>query len=107
MCPGLAFGIRAAEAALAEIGPQSEDEELVGIAETDMCAVDAIQFMTGCTFGKGSITTMGRTPILSSAAAMVEPSASAPARQLLALPPSKGSWDGYKPAPPRLRSARS
>lgn len=55
MCPGLAFGIRAAEAALAEMGPHSQDEEVVAVAETDMCAVDAIQFMTGCTFGKGNL----------------------------------------------------
>jgi formylmethanofuran dehydrogenase subunit E len=27
----------------------------VAVVETDMCAVDAIQFMTGCTFGKGNL----------------------------------------------------
>lgn len=36
MCPGLAIGVRAAEIALAEIGPHSEDEEVVAIVETDM-----------------------------------------------------------------------
>lgn len=55
MCPGLAMGIRAAEVALAEIGPHSSDEEVVAVVETDMCAVDAIQFLTGCTFGKGNL----------------------------------------------------
>ncbi|MDQ6947474.1 MAG: FmdE family protein, partial [Actinomycetota bacterium] len=55
MCPGLAMGIRAAEVALAEIGPHSTDEEVVAIVETDMCGVDAIQFLTGCTFGKGNL----------------------------------------------------
>jgi len=55
MCPGLAMGIRAAEVALAEIGPHSPDEEVVAIVETDMCGVDAIQFLTGCTFGKGNL----------------------------------------------------
>lgn len=55
MCPGLAMGIRAAEAALDNIGPHSSDEEVVAIVETDMCGVDAIQFMTGCTFGKGNL----------------------------------------------------
>jgi len=54
MCPGLAMGVRAAEVALAEIGPHSSDEEVVAIVETDMCGVDAIQFLTGCTFGKGN-----------------------------------------------------
>jgi formylmethanofuran dehydrogenase subunit E len=54
-CPGLAIGIRAAEIALCEIGPHAEDEEVVAIVETDMCAVDAIQYLTGCTFGKGNL----------------------------------------------------
>jgi formylmethanofuran dehydrogenase subunit E len=54
-CPGLAIGVRAAELALREIGPQAADEEVVAIVETDMCGVDAIQFMTGCTFGKGNL----------------------------------------------------
>jgi formylmethanofuran dehydrogenase subunit E len=54
-CPGLASGIRAAEWALAELGARSRDEELVAVVETDMCGVDAIQFLTGCTFGKGNL----------------------------------------------------
>jgi formylmethanofuran dehydrogenase subunit E len=54
-CPGIAIGVRAAELALREIGPHAADEEVVAIVETDMCAVDAIQFMTGCTFGKGNL----------------------------------------------------
>jgi formylmethanofuran dehydrogenase subunit E len=55
MCPGLAMGIRAAEVGLGEIGPHAADEEVVAVVETDMCAVDAIQFLTGCTFGKGNL----------------------------------------------------
>ena len=55
MCPGLAMGIRAAEVALTEVGPHSGDEEVVAIVETDMCGVDAVQFLTGCTFGKGNL----------------------------------------------------
>ncbi len=55
MCAGLAMGIRAAEVALREIGPHSSDEEVVAIVETNMCAVDAIQYLTGCTFGKGNL----------------------------------------------------
>ena len=55
MCPGLAIGIRAAEVALREIGPHAHDEEVVALVETDMCGVDAIQFLTGCTFGKGNL----------------------------------------------------
>ncbi len=55
MCPGLAMGIRAAEILLEQVGPHSSDEEVVAIVETDMCGVDAIQFLTGCTFGKGNL----------------------------------------------------
>ncbi len=55
MCPGLAMGIRAAEVALREVGPHSSDEEVVALTETNMCAVDAIQYLTGCTFGKGNL----------------------------------------------------
>ena len=55
MCPGLAMGIRAAEVALERIGPHSGDEEVVAIVETDMCGVDAVQYLTGCTFGKGNL----------------------------------------------------
>mgnify|MGYP000439328792 CR=1 FL=1 len=54
-CPGLASGIRAAEWALAEMGPRSEDEELVAVVETDYCGIDAVQCLTGCTFGKGNL----------------------------------------------------
>ncbi len=45
MCPGLAMGIRAAEIALVEIGAHSMDEEVVAVVETDMCAIDAIQYL--------------------------------------------------------------
>lgn len=55
MCPGLAMGIRAAEVALERIGAHAVDEEVVAIVETDMCGVDAIQVLTGCTFGKGNL----------------------------------------------------
>jgi formylmethanofuran dehydrogenase subunit E len=55
LCGGLTMGVRAAQIALREIGPHSADEEVVAIVETDMCAVDAIQVMTGCTFGKGNL----------------------------------------------------
>ena len=54
-CPGLAIGIRAAEIGLREIGRASVDEEVVAVVETDMCGVDAIQVLMGCTFGKGNL----------------------------------------------------
>ncbi len=55
LCPGLMTGVRVAEIALREIGPHAVDEEVVAIVETDNCAIDAIQYLTGCTFGKGNL----------------------------------------------------
>lgn len=55
LCPGLAIGIRVAERALLEMGERPGDEEVVAIVETNNCAVDAIQYITGCTFGKGNL----------------------------------------------------
>lgn len=54
-CPGLAIGIRASQIGLREVGPSSRDEEVVAVVETDMCGVDAIQVLMGCTFGKGNL----------------------------------------------------
>lgn len=53
-CPGLAIGIRASEVALAEVG-RSSDEEVVAVVENDNCAVDAVQFLISCTYGKGNL----------------------------------------------------
>jgi len=53
-CPGLAIGIRASEMALARLG-HSSDEDIVALAETDFCGVDAVQYLTGCTLGKGNL----------------------------------------------------
>jgi len=56
LCPGLALGYRVAKAALRELkADRPQDEELVAIVENDSCAVDAVQFITGCTFGKGNL----------------------------------------------------
>lgn len=55
LCPGLAIGIRVAEQALLEMGERPGDEEVVALVETNNCAVDAIQFITGCTYGKGNL----------------------------------------------------
>ncbi len=55
LCPGLTTGIRVSEVALREVGPHAEDEEIVAVVETNNCAIDAIQFLTGCTFGKGNL----------------------------------------------------
>ena len=53
-CPGLSIGIRVAAWVMQHMGT-AVDEEIVAVTETDMCAVDAIQALTGCTFGKGNL----------------------------------------------------
>ncbi len=55
ICPGLSIGYRAAETAMGWLREnRSEDEEIVAIVETDACSADAVQVLTGCTFGKGN-----------------------------------------------------
>lgn len=56
LCPGLSLGYQACRAGLEALrsGP-SEDEELVTIVESNACSADAVQVMTGCTFGKGNL----------------------------------------------------
>jgi len=55
-CPGLAIGYRMATAAMERLELfRAEDEELVAIVENDACGVDALQCITGCTFGKGNL----------------------------------------------------
>jgi len=55
-CPGSAIGYRMTLAAMKLLQvARSADEELVAIVENDACGVDALQQMTGCTFGKGNL----------------------------------------------------
>lgn len=54
ICPGIAIGYRIAKYAK-EHYPRSEDEGLVCIAENTSCSVDAIQYLLGCTAGKGNL----------------------------------------------------
>jgi formylmethanofuran dehydrogenase subunit E len=53
-CPGLSIGIRVSELAKRELG-DLPDSQIVCITETDMCGVDAVQYLTGATFGKGNL----------------------------------------------------
>lgn len=55
VCPGLALGYRVSAFALKELGKKASDEDIVAIVENNSCAVDAVQVMTGCTFGKGNL----------------------------------------------------
>lgn len=55
LCPGLTLGFQAAMAGMDWLrATRAEDEEVVTIVETDACGTDAIQVITGCTFGKGN-----------------------------------------------------
>jgi formylmethanofuran dehydrogenase subunit E len=55
-CPGLAIGYRLSCAGLAALkADRARDDELVAIVENDACGIDAVQFVTGCTFGKGNL----------------------------------------------------
>ncbi len=55
-CPGLAIGFRMATAAMEALtASRADDEEIVAIVENDACGVDALQCVTGCTFGKGNL----------------------------------------------------
>jgi formylmethanofuran dehydrogenase subunit E len=55
ICPGLALGYRSARLALDHLkAARAADEEVVAVVETDACSADAVQVLTGCTFGKGN-----------------------------------------------------
>ena len=55
-CPGLAIGYRMTCAALAALHAlRAADEEIVAIVENNACGVDAVQYVAGCTFGKGNL----------------------------------------------------
>jgi len=54
-CMGVTIGYLAAKLGLELLTEiRSVDEELITIVETDACCCDAIQVLTGCTFGKGN-----------------------------------------------------
>lgn len=55
ICPGLSIGFRAAQAGMEWLKEnRAMDEELVAIVENNACGTDAVQVLTGCTFGKGN-----------------------------------------------------
>ncbi|MGB3223601.1 MAG: FmdE family protein [Desulforhopalus sp.] len=55
LCPGLSLGYQAAMAGMDWLSAnRAGDEEVVAVVETDACGCDAIQVITGCTFGKGN-----------------------------------------------------
>lgn len=55
LCPGLLLGYKASILAMELLKEErAKDEELVAIVENDSCFADAVQVITGCTFGKGN-----------------------------------------------------
>lgn len=55
-CMGLATGYRVAEAAMKALQENRDvDEEILAIVENDNCSIDAVQYVTGCTVGKGNL----------------------------------------------------
>lgn len=59
-CPGLAIGYKVCEAVKEKLNTEfSKDEEIVCVTENDACCVDAVQVLTGCSFGKGNIIYRG------------------------------------------------
>ena len=56
LCPGLIIGYRAAILAAKELDlHRDKNEELVAVVENDACGLDAIQWMLGCSIGKGNL----------------------------------------------------
>ena len=56
LCLDIAVGYRAAKAAMREMGDQIKDmKSLVATIGNETCAIDAIQEVTGCTFGKRNL----------------------------------------------------
>ena len=55
-CGGLALGVRAAIEACRRFDVERvKDEEVVCVTENDACGVDGIQYVLGCTLGKGNL----------------------------------------------------
>jgi len=55
-CPGSATGYKASKIAVERLGiDSSKDEEVFAIVENDSCAVDSIQVVLSCTFGKENL----------------------------------------------------
>lgn len=54
-CPGAGLGLRIAEIAIARLGRHAPYNEIIAVSETDSCAVDAVQVLTGCTYGKRNL----------------------------------------------------
>lgn len=55
MCVALALGIRATELAMKHLGEQRHQGRMIVVAQTRSCSIDAVQYLSGCTLGKGNL----------------------------------------------------
>ena len=88
-CPGLTIGIRAAELARLKLAVHKTANSLC-VTETDMCGVDAIQFLTGCSFGKSPESTAFEQVCARNGHLSVKRSRIGPRG-------GKNEWGGWKP----------
>ena len=56
-CRGLPWASRLVRRQWKRWGLPSQNEEIVCVTENDACGVDAVQVITGCTFGKETLFT--------------------------------------------------
>ncbi|MFW6048003.1 MAG: FmdE family protein [Candidatus Natronoplasma sp.] len=55
-CPGLALGVKGSYELVKRLDMKSEGmEDVLAIVETNNCASDGVQFVTGCSFGNNSL----------------------------------------------------
>jgi formylmethanofuran dehydrogenase subunit E len=56
LCPGIIIGYKVAKIAMEKMKfKKARDDEVVCVSMSDGCAVDAIQYLTRCTLGKGNL----------------------------------------------------
>lgn len=58
VCPGLAIGFRAVLAGFSYLGldpAEADEEQVVCVAESDFCGIDAVMALSCCTVGKGNL----------------------------------------------------
>lgn len=59
-CPELALGYRMTQSAMSRLAElRTADERLVAVVENGGCGVDAVQCVSGCTLGKGTLICKG------------------------------------------------
>ncbi len=92
-CPGLAIGVKGAHTALKKMDVEPEGmENVLAVMETNNCASDGVQIVTGCTFGNNSLVfrDLGKT-------ALTLAKRDGRGIRLLSKPDSSDKWSGEFP----------